>query len=291
MRRVAINVEPDPGIFTQNTQRTHLIRASGESLPWEDWGAAFKQVMPRELVDFIQSERQKIVTHSDEESIKNRLKKYANLYSITKYKAHQMGNVLVDPEKVSEGRTGIVMPDITKKPGERADTGNGGGDGSGITKTILSILKDDSGVKAKEVKPDPFPQFMWVSLAENTRDSEDGLEDRAARYVESENTIKGNKDFQGFKDVVDYFSKIYPEEDLQKAIIEAVYEYFQQQLIETVAGVLSLRGRKYWDYDQCQKAWSEEALTASVCCRYHILEAIDKQLGKSIPAQLKAASG
>jgi hypothetical protein len=152
----------------------------------------------------------------------------------------------------------------------------------------LSILKDETGVKAKQVKPDPFPNFMWVSISEGTRDPEDGLEDRAARYVESENTIKGNKDFQGYKDIVEYFTEIYKGEEFQKIIVEAVYEYFQQQLIETVAGVLSLRGRKFWSYDQCKMAWNEEALTASICCRYHILEAIDKQLSKILPEKLRS---
>ena len=134
-------------------------------------------------------------------------------------------------------------------------------------------MKTENGVRATETRPDPFPKLDWVSLAEGTRDPEDGLEDRAARYIEIENRILGNKDFQGYKDVIDYFSNIYAGEEWQERIVKNVYEYFEQQLIETVAGVLSLRGRKCWDYDQCKLAWSEEALTACVCCRYHILEA------------------
>jgi hypothetical protein len=284
-RRVVIYVEPDQRLFTQNVQRTHLIQPSGEPVPWEEWGVDFKKVMPKELADFIQAERQKIVTRTDEESIRNRLKKYAALFKVSKYKPTPSGNVVVDPQQISQGLTGHNLQGEGSGGG-----GGGGGSSSGVTKTILSLLRDEAGVKAKEVRPDPFPNFMWVSLTENTRDSDDGMEDRAARYYEGENLIKGNKDFQGYRDIVEYFSKMYEGGEFQEALVEAVYEYFQQQLIETVAGVLSLRGRKYWNYDQCKMAWSDEALTASVCCRYHILEAVDRQLSKSFSTGIKRAS-
>ena len=108
-RRVVIYVEPDQKYFTQNLQRSHLLQPSGDPLPWEDWGSEFKERMPKELSDFLQAERQKIVTKSDEASIRNRLRKYANLYKITKYRIFSSGKLSVDPQKLVEEKPEVVV--------------------------------------------------------------------------------------------------------------------------------------------------------------------------------------
>lgn len=68
-----------------------------------------------------------------------------------------------------------------------------------------------------------------------------------------------------------------------KEIIEdAVREWFEQQLIETVMGVRALKGSKLWGDDKVEAALSEEALTAAVMPRYHVHTAITRTLGVQI---------
>jgi hypothetical protein len=50
-------------------------------------------------------------------------------------------------------------------------------------------------------------------------------------------------------------------------VTDAVREWFEQQLIETVIGVRTLEGSQQWTEDPIDKALSEEALTAAVMPR------------------------
>jgi hypothetical protein len=60
---------------------------------------------------------------------------------------------------------------------------------------------------------------------------------------------------------------------------DAVHEWFEQALIETVLGVQALSGSQEWNPQDIAKAWSEEALTAAVMQRYHIDNSIKLVLG------------
>lgn len=143
---------------------------------------------------------------------------------------------------------------------------------------LLSSRKDSGGVSAEEVSPSKFPKFAWISIADGSRGFGE-LEDRAAEYIEHDNLIRANADFQGFTDIVEYFTKQYLEIEGAGAIIKIeVYEAFEQQLIETVTGSLSLRNRPKWNPDDFNNSTSEEALTAAVMSRYHIITYIKKQI-------------
>ena len=62
-----------------------------------------------------------------------------------------------------------------------------------------------------------------------------------------DNLIKANKDFQGIKDVIDYFLRLYRHVPTASVIIaDHVYEQLEQLLMETVAGAL-LKGSKTLD--------------------------------------------
>ena len=45
------------------------------------------------------------------------------------------------------------------------------------------------------------------------REIPSNLGDRAAKFIEKENLIKANADFQGFTDVIEYFIEQYPDID------------------------------------------------------------------------------
>ena len=155
---------------------------------------------------------------------------------------------------------------------------------------LLASTKKEGGEKAVDATPNPFPTVRWVRLADGTRSSGE-LEDRAAQYFERENTIKANADFQGFKDVADHFIKKYGKIDgVSEHVSSVVYEWFEQQLVETVAGSLSMKHRKHWNPDAFDKLISDEALTASVMSRFHLMRQIDRALHSKFGKDLKVGA-
>jgi hypothetical protein len=72
-------------------------------------------------------------------------------------------------------------------------------------------------------------------------------------------------------------------------VADQVYEQFEQQLIEVVAGALSFRGRKQWNPDDFKRATSDEALTTAVMTRYFIVQAINRVLRSKLGRPESAA--
>ena len=213
------------------------------------------------------------VSDSHEKSIRERLKKLKDFYRISRFRPSPSGKVEVDDDAVVESETG--------REGGDGDGGSGGkGDEPGNFPDLLSTLRKAGGTSSDEVNPDPFPRLDWVSTENETREPGE-IEDRAATFIERDNLIKGNKDYQGFKDVIDYFVKRYQHvPGAPEVVADLVYEQFEQLLIETVAGAMSLKGRKHWTPDEFGAAVSDEALTGAVMTRYHIVKAV-----KSGPAR------
>jgi hypothetical protein len=60
---------------------------------------------------------------------------------------------------------------------------------------------------------------------------------------------------------------------------DVVQEWFEQQLIEAVMGAQALRDARQWTFEDVQRLWSEEALTAAVLPRYHVDIALKRALG------------
>ena len=129
---------------------------------------------------------------------------------------------------------------------------------------------------------DPFPVVKWVSIANEGRTADDALEDKAASYLASQNTLLVNSDFRVFNDMIARLAK---EKDtglgpnLQDAVKEVVHQWFQQALMETVIGVQQLKGSKEWTSEAIDKALSPEALTSAVMQRYHVYIACKRELG------------
>lgn len=63
---------------------------------------------------------------------------------------------------------------------------------------------------------------------------------------------------------------------------EVVHEWFQQQLMEAVMSAKALKSTGRWSFEELEKIWSEEALTASVLPRWHIDQSIKRNLGQRL---------
>ena len=128
---------------------------------------------------------------------------------------------------------------------------------------------------------DPFPVVKWVSIG-NGRDAGDGLEDKAASLISTQNTLLVNADFRVFKDMIGRLCKekdAGPGPGLQDAVREIVHQWFEQALVETVIGINQLQGSKEWGPEEIEKALSPEGLTSAVMQRYHVYISCKRELG------------
>lgn len=272
-KNVVLIVEPE-GEYNQNVQRTALQRTDGRPIPWERWSDEFKANMPKRLNEYVQALMQTASEDSHSESISERLKKFAKFYKVRRYKPTPGGVFEVDDETLVLSDTGSFKNGDGAGKGGPANTGKK----SGNIEDLLAVNLKPGGVKADEASPTPFPRVDWVCIAKKTRDQGE-MEDRAAQYIESENLIKANKDFMGFKNVIEHFVDEYKQiPEAAEVVPGLVEEWFEQQLMESVAGVLALRNRKYWSADDIISALSEEALTSCIMQRFHLIREVNRVL-------------
>jgi hypothetical protein len=122
----------------------------------------------------------------------------------------------------------------------------------------------------------------WVSIENGGRTTDDEMEDKAATYISSQNTLLVNANFRVFKDMIVRLCK---EKDagtgpgLPDVVEDVVRQWFEQALVETVLGIQQLRGSKEWGPEEIEKALSSEALTSAVMQRYHVYIACRRELG------------
>ncbi len=129
------------------------------------------------------------------------------------------------------------------------------------------------------------PKVDWVSLENGKRIPPD-LEDRAAKYLIEENLLLINADFRVFRDMVERWCQLYEgagvTAGVQPVAEDAVREWFEQALIESVIGVQSLRGSQEWSVEDIAKALGQEALTTAVMQRYHVDTSVRRALGSKL---------
>jgi hypothetical protein len=281
---VALYVEPKGKGYRQNTPRSNLLQEDGNPAPWERWQDEFKLNIPQELADYMKKISAKTFGLSHGDSIKEKLKRWIKFYKLSRYRLSSTGTSLVNPELLTKGETGyqregplsgVVNPKPMPSPGAV----------SGGLENLLAIYEKTDGVKADKVQPDPFPKLEWVSLEEGTRAKEE-MVDRAATFLSEANLIKANQDFAGFKDIIDHMTKEFGDKPGAGEIIASeVRKIFEYQLMDTVTGALSLKGRAHWDHTDIEKAFSSEALTTAVSGRYFVMTQLTRdiknKLGKS----------
>jgi hypothetical protein len=270
--RVVIYIEPENAV--QNTSRTGLVRPDGSPLKWDVWQDEFRANMPavlREFIDRLIAENSKD-SHFD--TIRERLKTLKDLFRISRYRQSKNGSLLANPDMEAPLGTGHAAE--TNRVSEKKAGGSGIRPGSLATLLLSELAVEGGGVAAEVVSPDPFPKLQWASETEQLRD-------RAAEYIRTDNLIIANKDFQGLRDLIAYFSKGHQHTpELLPVIEDVVKEAFEQVLIECVAGALSFRQRQHWNLDDFDRAISREALTTVVMQRYWMCGQIRRALGSKI---------
>jgi hypothetical protein len=296
-RFVVLYLEPIPTRgqqLTTTTARTTLL-LNGEPLPWEDWAYEFREKMPKELAEFVR-EKGAAVTEKDHISgIKDRLKNVMDLYKVSRYRPAPAGVYLSDESSaVRVGRSPFSGAKSQGSGGTGQKVGAAAkGDRDGEIGNIYHLFEKKGGTPSEKSAVDPFPIVNWVSLKKGTRTEDDGMEDKAAKFIQNQNTLLVNADFRVFIDMV---ARLCKEKDIgfgsgiESVVEEIVHQWFEQALVETVIGVQQMRGSKEWGPEEIEKALSPEALTSAVMQRYHVYVACRRDLGAKF-GKFSTASG
>lgn len=281
-RLAVIYVQPDESKdyeLTTNTARTHIL-IDNESLQWHEWAIDFRENMPDEIRQLIE-EKAAASKGDHKDAIRDRLTPLLDLFKLSRYRPVPRGEKEIDSERVVGGDAASPLRAI--RTGSNPRGGRGGAVGN-----VYAAFEKSGGEPGEKVKTDPFPTVHWVSIKEGSRD-QGYLEDRAAAYLNDQNTLMINKDFRLVRDTVDGWVKEYGESS-RAVVEEVVEEWIEQALMEAVLGIRSLEGSsREWNSADIESALSEEALTTAVQQRYHVYLSVKRSLGAKL-GSLKAAS-
>ena len=275
-KNVSLNILPTTREYVQNTTRSNVVFIGEDTLPWERWQTEFIEKFPPELTKYINDTMSSISKEDSSEDIKNKLKDLREFYNVSKYKRSKNGKYFVNDDDLMENLTG--GSEAIKSKGGKNGTKKGKGNVAGIFSDLISMQIKEDGVSASKVNPDPFPKVIWIKPSESDSIEEDEILDRAAVYRETENIVFANKEYMGFVDVNNYFMKEFPSLPAEN-IVKITEDIFSQQLMETIAGALTLKNREHWDPDDFKKAISPESLSISVASRYYFFREIKRKLG------------
>lgn len=285
-KRVVIYIEPDPALhLTPNTARSQLL-SNGEPLPWDKWAAEFRADLPGPIQKMMEDLLSRSSTENSEQAIQDRLKRIEDLMRFTRYRRNPAGAVKTAGEAL--GGT----PGESDTTGTSTRTTRSGGDGGGLTDLYGAYVDDEDGDPADPIVPKvTFPTIRWVSVAAGTREANDHLEDRAASYVNStQNVLFINEDFRVYTDLVKHFVQLYEGyPGVEQTVPRTIQEWYAQQLVEAVLGILAIRGSAKWTPNQIEQALSEESLTAAVMPRYHIYNSALRALGTKLGSLKESA--
>jgi Histidine kinase-, DNA gyrase B-, and HSP90-like ATPase len=277
--RVVIYVEPVNGTSTKittNTARTQLL-VNNEPLPWSEWAVEFQEQMPEAIKQLMEEIAAGSSASDHSKSIRERLKQIMDLFKVSRYRPIPSGELLIDESRITRG--GQPQHRGGGSGGSGGSTGKKGGTAGGV----YSVFLKTDGVPGETARPDPFPRVRWVSVKDGTRELGD-IEDRAARYIVEQNQLLINADFRVFTDMIDHWSREFADNKTAVAgvVQDAVRGWFEQTLVEAVLGVQALKDAKEWSVEDVEAALSEEALTAAVLPRYHVHNAVKRELGSKL---------
>jgi hypothetical protein len=279
-RYVVIYIEPnidDNGWLTTNTARTALL-LKNEPLPWAEWASEFRDNLPDEIARLVSEKAAAAINTDHQKSIRDRLKDIMDLFRLSRYRPAPTGEVSIDDDILVRGGYSGERTKTVRGDSDHGRPGKSGGTGG----NVYAVFEKTDGTPGKKIKPDPFPIVNWVSVKDRTREHGD-IEDRAAKYISSQNRLLINADFRGFIDMVSIFSKEFSEvPGIYELSKDSVCAWFEQALVESVMGIQSLANSKEWSQANIDAALSEEALTAAVMQRYHVHNAVKRELGSKL---------
>ncbi len=249
-KRLVLIVEPTNGLKTvyyPNTARSAMVCGVTENqeLPWVQWGSLFADNMPPEIKELCDKFSQ-VDEFSSAKGVKDRLKDFLNRLIPNVFKKSPASQEVASIQQA-------LLPQFS----------SGGGSGSGTEafekarqakqadgSTIATVRK----VTARNEPPKP----LWVDASDMSE------ENTAAEYVEALNTIKINKQFFVFNEVLQYWVSKYPDmPKIEGKIQLAIRDVYQLKLVSGVMQAYYMASLQSW-----ANTWRElitpQALTAMV---------------------------
>ena len=146
------------------------------------------------------------------------------------------------------------------------------------------MFTEEGGQPADLINSPIEPQVSWITAEDGLACARSDLEDRAARYLAELNQLLINADFPARSPIWwrDGHTKYEATGSQATVIRDAVREWFEQQLIETILSAWALRHTGRWSMAELPQLWSDAALTAAVLPRYHIDVNIKRTLGQRL---------
>lgn len=287
--RVVLYVEPTGAVGAMtDTARTRLL-VGGEPLPWDRYADAFEKNLPDAIRALIE-EAAGSTARDYRKAIRERLETISDLFKVPRYKAVPAG--LLEMEDPTSGHARDRDKDRDRKPKRERPSRPWTGPAAG---NVYALMLRPEGEEADTVRSDKLPdiQVDWVSASDRRFGERVAphLEDRAARYDLKHNRLEINFDFRGLQDLIGRWHTTYKTVPGSRRIIEeTVLGWYEQQLTETVLGVLALRGSEYWDNRTITHALSELALTAAAGARYHLDMRVKQELAQRFSHGRRAAA-
>lgn len=278
---IVLFLEPN-NKYIQNTARTKMVGSDGSPLPWNDWADDFRAQMPDEIKQYMKKRIDKETEKTDQKRLRDKLKEVEKLLKVSKYRLSEQGDVKVNPEQKQQGKTNHIQDkkNPTVVPSHPRPCPE-----EGRVKEWLNNEVMQNGKLGERIAADSWPEINWTTPAQFEE-----LEDKMAMYEKHQNIVFVNKEFQGYLDVPNYFNTQFKAtEETALYIKSCVNEAFEQQLMEVIFGVLSLKQRPYWSPDAFEMALSPEALTTATMARYHLLKEIRGKLKVLTDKKLNAA--
>jgi hypothetical protein len=302
--RVVILVEPQEA--SQNIARTHLKKTDGSDFSWHNWQDEFRARLPQEIQAFLDSLLSQRTKASSSKEIHHRLMSLRSLYDLSGFEPlvvqapiekpkvpepQQMVEVPVpsaldtpldldtpsaqplEETSAEPQAEELASPDATKEAPQPQTQEQ-------VHELPPQELNEDpkqlpvpAEKTIEEPPPNYFPRVEWTTQAQSPQ-----LTGRAAEFIEYSNIILANQDFKGLQDLFKYFDQQYDLSDNStQAVRHAIMQNAEQALMESVAGVLSLKNDPSWR-GHYHQALSKEALSALVMQRFWSVKAIEKDL-------------
>jgi len=280
-KNVVLYIEPDRETHQYDLGRKEVVKKDGGSLEIDKWTEEFQKNMPEKLKEYV-DQHLNDCDSDDIKDVKKQLKKFMKYFNISHY------------QKRPNGELENVIEIGTLSGGFRGGEGNiknpTTGPNAGKTAELLSVLEDvkKRKEKVKMEKADPYPNIIWVTSQENRKDDEkireDGeIEDKLAEFYDSQNIIKANMDFEGYKDLIREFSKEYEgsadPDVLNNTVVKVVRLEITKMLLQHVIYAKYLKGRnKYWKTEEFEKMISSEVLTSVLAQKATLIPQIKRQI-------------
>lgn len=249
-QRVAIQVVPRRDRWHPDAQRAHLLSSAEDSIPWQEWGAEFRERLPSEIAELEAELHSKAYTFDGRAWFK--LLREMGLLELQRYYG-------ADGDVAAEGSR------QEPAPAEESDRKNGAGGSSG-GEDRPSIF--DKGTKPRTPRPPKGPpNIEWLDGADTGGE--------VARFAIDQNEIVCDPNHP----LVARLERLIAARSNGHGNLahRAARHAVSRRLLEHCLSVEALK-HVGWDKKQINDAWSAPSLTASVATQYDLLQAALAQL-------------